>query len=119
MEDNMEKKRGGFAKVVLILAVLWIIGSLLGEKDSSYSVPKEYGWVVGIWTCNTPYGIQTYSLANNGAFSDNDGHKGSFTIESGRIYTHLDGTLGYAIEIDKANRRIGPGGGYWMTKVSK
>jgi len=61
----------------------------------------------------------TYSLGANMSFSDNAGHEGTFYIEEGRIYTQLNGTLGFQIEVDKANKRIGPGGGYWMEKISK
>ena len=96
-----------------------MIGSLFGDKDTQKKkLPKEYEWVVGIWTCSTPYGTMTYSLMKNGAFSDNEGHKGTFSVEDGRIYTHLDGTLGFAIEVDEVNHRIRPGDGYWMQKMA-
>ena len=117
MKDT-KKSSAGCLIVFIIVALLATIGYLLGNNNStSESIPEDYDWVVGIWTCETPYGIQTYSLGKNGSFSDNSGHEGTFTIENGRIYTHLKGTIGFAIEIDELNRRIGPGEGYWMTKV--
>ena len=61
----------------------------------------------------------TFSLGANMSFYDNEGHTGTFYFEDGSIYTQLDGTLGFRIEVDEANKRIGPGGGYWMTKISK
>ena len=125
VKENGSKKNGCLIAIIVVI-ILAVIGSMLDDghgsrntSGNSGSVPKEYEWVVGIWTCNTPYGIKTISLGKNWAFSDNDGHEGTFTIEDGRIYTHLNGTLGFAIEIDSHNRRIGPGDDYWMIKVTK
>ncbi len=117
-DSNNGKKRSGCFIAATIIGIFALIGSLLPDNEKSNGgVPKEYEWVVGIWTCNTPYGVWTYSLGKDGSFSDNDGHEGSFTIEDGRIYTHLNGTIGYAIEIDNENKRIGPGSGYWMRNI--
>ncbi len=119
MDENKGKTGKGCITVVIILAVLGVIGSLVDDKkEQSFSLPKEYEWVVGIWTCNTPYGPLTYRLGGDGSFSDNEGEEGTYVFESGKIYTHLNATMGFAIEIDDVNRRIGAGEGYWMIKVS-
>ena len=108
----------GCLVVFIIVAISALIVYQAGGNDKDKdSIPDEYDWIVGIWTCKTPYGIQTYSLGKNGSFSDNDGHEGTYSIDNGKILTHLNGTIGFVIEIDEQNQRIGLGEEYWMTKV--
>lgn len=113
-ELNAPKRRG----LVVILVIIAII--ILGfSKSSSKKLPKEYEWISGIWTCQTMYGPMTYRMGPDMSFSDNEGHTGKYRLEDGVIYTQLNGTLGFRIEVDDLNKRIGPGGGYWMKKISK
>ncbi len=116
MKEQQNKGIGCLAVIIVAILALIVFGTGNNNTDKD-SIPEEYDWVVGIWTCNTPFGTKTFSLGRNGSFSDNEGHEGTYTIDSGRILTHLKGTMGYAIEMDERNQRIGPGGEYWMTKV--
>lgn len=114
MENNTPKRRGLF--VVLIIVAVIAFGF---SKSSNKKLPVEYEWISGIWTCQTIYGPMTYRMGPDMSFSDNEGHTGTYRIDNGAIYTQLNNTIGFRIEVDKINKRIGPGGGYWMKKISK
>ena len=103
-----------------LVIILVIIALILGfSKSSRKKLPKEYEWISGIWTCQTMYGPMTYRMGPDMSFSDNEGHTGTYRLEDGVIYTQLNGTLGFRIEVDDLNKRIGPGGGYWMKRITK
>lgn len=114
MEKTTSKRTGLF--VILIIVAVIVFGF---SKSSSKKLPEEYEWISGIWTCQTMYGPMTYRMGPDMSFSDNEGHTGTYRIDNGAIYTQLNNTLGFRIEVDAINKRIGPGGGYWMKKVSK
>jgi hypothetical protein len=114
METNLPKRRGLF--VILIIVAIMIFGF---SKSSNNKLPKEYEWISGIWTCQTMFGPVTYRMGPDMSFSDNEGHSGTYRIEDGAIYTQVDGTLGFRIEVDGLNKRIGPGGECWMIRISK